>query len=207
MHLLLTDILTCPVCGPEHGLILLAHQMDQRRIREGALGCPSCRRQYPIHQGIAYVLAEPERALSRPSADAGPPDNDEALRMAALLGLDVNRHGFTLVMGPAARHAAALAAFSDNTEIVAETPPAAGNAPGVSRIAVRSVLPFCAARMHGVWLSGDSADTLLEEGARILHPLGRLVLEGAPANAVERLTARGMRVMLQEQDTMLALHS
>jgi uncharacterized protein YbaR (Trm112 family) len=51
MHIVLTDVLTCPRCGPEFGLILLAHHVEARRVSSGALGCSNCREKYPIVEG------------------------------------------------------------------------------------------------------------------------------------------------------------
>ena len=53
MHLALTDRMICPRCGPGFGLILLAHEVRDRRILEGDLGCPNCRDQYPVRKGFA----------------------------------------------------------------------------------------------------------------------------------------------------------
>jgi len=58
MHIQLTDILTCPVCGPQHGLILRADRIVERRVRDGALGCPHCRRQYEIRGSAAFLVAD-----------------------------------------------------------------------------------------------------------------------------------------------------
>ena len=38
MHILLTDLLFCPRCGPQHGLILLANRLEERRVLDGWLG-------------------------------------------------------------------------------------------------------------------------------------------------------------------------
>ena len=57
MHILLTDALTCPRCGPEHGLILLADAIEERRVVSGKLGCPNCRTTFPIAGGGGTVPA------------------------------------------------------------------------------------------------------------------------------------------------------
>ena len=43
-----------------------------------------------------------------------------------------------------------------------------------------------------------------EEGARVLGPLGRLVLEPAPERAEERLSRAGLRVIARQDRTMVA---
>jgi hypothetical protein len=120
--------------------------------------------------------------------------------------------GYMLLAGSAARHAAVLAGVLDGVEVVTATgaDAVAGVAvePGaaVSRLAVAGALPLASARMAGVVLQGRAADVLLEEGARVLAPLGRLVVEPAPAGAAGRLEAAGMRVLLQEADTLIAVN-
>ena len=57
MHLLLTDRLTCPRCGPSFGLILLADRMNDRRVVDGVLGCPNCRDGFPVRDGFGDLRA------------------------------------------------------------------------------------------------------------------------------------------------------
>src|SRR4051794_6449637 len=118
MHILLTDLLTCPRCGPEFGLVLLAERVEERRVREGRLGCPNCREQYPVRAGVADL-----RLPGAPDADAAAvsssaADADEAVRLAALLGL-AEASGTVLLAGDAAAQAGAMAALLGQVEVVA----------------------------------------------------------------------------------------
>src|SRR5690606_8442394 len=58
MHIVLTDLLTCPRCGPAHGLILVADGLAERRVLDGALGCANCREKYEIRDGAAWFGSE-----------------------------------------------------------------------------------------------------------------------------------------------------
>jgi len=207
MHLLLTDILTCPRCGPEFGLILLAHDMRDRRVLHGWMGCAHCRSKWLVQDGFGEFRAP----LGSDVVDAGAThvaeaSGEEAVRIAALLGV-TEGPAFVLVAGPAARHAAAVAELVEDLEVIAADPALAvlAEAHGVSRIASGERLPFYSAKLRGVWLDGAVANTLLEEGARVLWPLGRLVLDPAPQDAEERLAAAGMRVLALEDTTLLAV--
>ena len=72
MHILLTDRLACPRCGPEFGLVLLAHEVRDRRVLEGDLGCPNCREAYPVREGFADLRPPPRTPLgSRQVAGEG----------------------------------------------------------------------------------------------------------------------------------------
>ncbi len=87
MHILLTDVLVCPRCGPAFGLILLADRIEDRRVQTGRLGCPNCREQCEIEAGVVDMTAGAE------VADGPPPEAtlsvvpDAGVRMAALLGI------------------------------------------------------------------------------------------------------------------------
>lgn len=213
MHLLLTDVLTCPRCGPAFGLILLANRIEDRRVIDGVLGCANCREQYAIRDGVADFGGPPAPVAT---ADAG-----AVMRIAALLGV-TGGPGFIVVVGPAANVASALSALLEDVEVVAAgygdpagSPAgsrsddtrarALADAPGVSRLAIAGrTLPLAGGRILGVLLSGEAADALLEEGARVLSPVARLVLEPASADAVERLAAVGLRVLARDAQTVVA---
>lgn len=225
MHILLTDILTCPRCGPEFGLILLAERMVERRVLEGALGCSNCREKYPIRDAAVH-FAEPHagrqagtalpRAIQHDDDSAtDATDADEALRLAALMGV-TQGPAYVLIAGPAVVRATRVGSLVEGLEVIAATTddnadlvptPAAPDAvaAAVSRLIVASRLPLASARLAAVALTGAAADSLLEEGARVLAPLGRLVLEPAPPDAAARLTAAGLRVLAQEAGTIVAV--
>jgi uncharacterized protein YbaR (Trm112 family) len=205
MHILLTDILTCPRCGPAFGLILLADRIQGRRVVDGVLGCANCREKYPVRNGRIDFTGS---AADAPPTDAQPEDPDEAMRLAALLGVTEGPANVLLV-GPPARHARAIADLVEGVEVTAaahrgEPGVAIDTVPGVSPVAIAGALPFATARLAGVVLGGESADALLEEGARATAPLGRLVLEPAPEDAEKRLSALGLRVLLRQDRTMVA---
>jgi uncharacterized protein YbaR (Trm112 family) len=224
VHILMTDILTCPRCGPRFGLILLADRMHERRVLDGALGCSNCREKYPVRDGIvdftdagvqagdvADAAAHEGGSSGVGSGGDGDEGGDGALRLAALMGV-TGGPGYVLLAGAAAAHAGAISGFIEDVEVVTVSGfPAASSlpvAPGssVSRLAVAASLPLADARMAGVVLAGDAADALLEEGARVLSPLGRLVVEPAPADATPRLQAAGLRVLVQEGATLIAVN-
>jgi uncharacterized protein YbaR (Trm112 family) len=98
MHLSLTDILTCPRCGPEFTLVLLADRVEDRRVLDGSLGCANCRERYPVHDGFADLRPPPAGPLPDAGAGPRPGPQDEAYRLAALMGV-TQGPGFVLVLG------------------------------------------------------------------------------------------------------------
>ncbi len=59
MNVLLTDHLVCPRCGPPFGLVLLARDVRDRRVRRGELGCSNCRDAFPVKNGFADLRPPP----------------------------------------------------------------------------------------------------------------------------------------------------
>src|SRR5688500_18729002 len=95
MHILLTDLLTCPRCGPEFGLIVLSEGLEDRRVVEGRLGCANCRSSYPIRRGVAD-LRHARCAPMQASANPRRADSERVMRIAALLG--INRPGAPVLL-------------------------------------------------------------------------------------------------------------
>jgi len=208
MHILLTDILSCPRCGPEFGLVLLADRVEERRVLEGRLGCPNCREQYPVRGGEldAWVsTASPASGDGGTGDDAAHDDPGAAVRLAALLGL-ADARGTVLIAGPGAALAAEVVALVPELEVVAlaAEPGGGEEQPGVSRIAAGAGLPFRARTLRGVALTGGADAAMLAEGVRVLQPGARLVVERAPAGAGELLSSLGAQVMLEQEGTVVA---
>lgn len=199
MHLLVTDHATCPRCGPDAGLILLADRMDGRRILEGWLGCPTCRQKYRVREGLAELFAEETSAEKR---DIPEPD---ALTVAGLLGV-TEGPGLLLLVGEMANAAEALAQLVSNVEVIVATPYANERAEqaGVSRLQVGAVLPLRDRSMRGVAVSGSGLQ-LLEAAARVCALAARVAVFGAGEATRGVLERSGLHVLATEGDTMLAV--
>lgn len=62
MNAVLVDHLVCPRCGPPNGLVLLAHDVRDRRVHEGEFGCPNCRDRFPVEGGFGDLRPPPRGA-------------------------------------------------------------------------------------------------------------------------------------------------
>lgn len=62
MNTALVDHLVCPRCGPPNGLLLLAHDVRDRRVHEGEFGCPNCRDRFPVTGGFGDLRPPPRGA-------------------------------------------------------------------------------------------------------------------------------------------------
>lgn len=141
MHILLTDLLACPRCGPGFGLVLLADRLSERRVVRGRVGCANCRETYAIENGVLrFTAAAAGAARAGPAgavrpgtagtADAAPagavragtadavPAGHSAERVAALLGL-AGVAGFVLLAGDATGCADELGTLIPESEIIA----------------------------------------------------------------------------------------
>jgi uncharacterized protein YbaR (Trm112 family) len=201
MHLLLTDLLTCPRCGPNHGLIVYSQQMEARRILEGALGCPNCQTQYPITGGLVHLQLA-EQAASGNGADCG--GNPDALRLAAMLGI-TQGPGFVLLVGAASEVAGEIAGMVPGLELVVAGAGAmsAAERAGVNRVQCSTAVPLRDGSMRGVVVLQDIAADKLRALIRLLGPGARLITCSKHDNAV--LETAGLRVLARDANAVVAL--
>lgn len=206
MHLLLTDRLTCPRCGPRFGLILLADRMDDRRIVDGVLGCPNCRDRYPVRKGFGDLRAPPRGPL-QPGRAGSPGEVDDAAtdRLTALIGVPEGPGTLALVGAPA-RHAPGLAERVSGVEVVAVDPDLERwpESPRVSRMVARPGIPFFDATLRGAAVDGTLGVRWIEEAARTVARLARVVVLEAPADTEGVLEGAGLQVLAAESGTVVA---
>ena len=198
MHLVLTDVLSCPKCGPKAGLIVLADRIDGRRIVDGRLGCPNCQTNYPVVGGVADLRIGNGRPIENTSGYDGDP-----LRLAALSGITEPR-GFALVIGPAASVAARIVELIPNLELaVIAEPGSVSPTPGISPLLVDAGLPFTGSSLRAVIVTGDVSEELLRDCARVVAGGARVVIEkdGLDRELVER---SGLKVLVAEGNTIVA---
>ena len=174
MRLELTEVLACPDCGPDHGLIAFVDQMDGRRITAGRLDCPNCEQRHPIRDGVVYLHGSdsPNDGLSiRPPTDRG-----LAELAAALLGAPTGPE--ILLVGPGLSSVAiSLADMRPLASVLAFADPSPEPHERVHWIVPvpDAPLPVRSARLHGAVVMGTASIDPAEAG-RILVPGCRLVI-------------------------------
>ena len=206
VHLLVTDRLACPRCGPAFGLILLAHRMSDRRVEEGALGCPNCREQYPISGGVADLRPPPRRPPGAPPSPPGPSGPEEAVRAAALLGLDPEPVQ-VLLLGDALSLAPALVELLPEAEAVTVEEEALGwpARDRISRLrAAPGAIPFQSRSLRSIAVGGERGSALLDEAIRVLAPGGRLAVLGGIESAGRTLVSAGLGLLLEHPGALVA---
>jgi len=183
MFIELIDALRCPRTHEESWLVLAAAQIDARHVRDGTLGCPVCRAEYPIHDGIAdFRLADVGTpALEAARHDVGPnvAEHVSADHLAAMLSLG-DALGFAVLTGEWARLADGLLELGNPPPLLLVDPPEGSvMAAGLSGLRAGAALPLAAGAARAIAVDGTD-ETRLASAAHTTRATGRIV---APARA------------------------
>ncbi|MDE0082762.1 MAG: hypothetical protein OXT72_08960 [Gammaproteobacteria bacterium] len=205
MHILVTDLLACPRCGPEFGLILRADELLDRRVIEGCLACANCRTQYPVRRGFSD--------LRFPASGPGflePLDAEnarEALRLGALLGEGAGARPVALV-GEVAGQAGLLSGWLEGIELLAlhADLSEAVEREGISRLGVGAGrLPLLSGSLGGVAVKGPAEVSFIRELARVLSPGSRLVCLEPGDGAGAEMEAAGLALGTMSADGVVGV--
>lgn len=182
MHIELTEMLRCPEEHREEFLVLSTSEMNGRMIRRGILGCPVCRREFEIIDGIADFTesaggAGAARKIRRTPAPASPVTVD-AESLQALLDLG-GPGGFVVLVGSAARHAEGLAARMEGVHFIGiNAPPDIEEVPVLSLLQSERVIPLRAAMARGTVVGAElGRSPWVGEAVRVVLPGRRVVVE------------------------------
>jgi uncharacterized protein YbaR (Trm112 family) len=180
----LTELLRCPEDHPEEHQILATATMMGRNVVRGVVGCPACRREYPVDDGIIRFGQPPHLAASDGVADAA--------TVQALLGV-ASPGGSVALVGSAARLAPGLSRLLGAVHLVAVNPPADVE-PGqaLSVMMATAMIPLRTSVTRGVVLGEEYAlPPWTAEAVRVLLPGLRLVVlaEGVGIAGLEQLAA------------------
>ncbi len=194
MFIELVDSLRCPHAHEESWLVLGAGRMEGRDVMEGVLGCPVCRAQYGIADGVAD-LRTGDRATVAPPASEGPPagEAEQAMRLAAFLNL-AGGGGFAVLVGEWTRHAAGVRALTDTHLLLANPVPGVRIGGGTSGVLVDRVLPVAGGSARGLAIDvGDGRSGAVPRRRRGERAGGRPcggASRGAAAGGAHRTRAR-----------------
>jgi hypothetical protein len=195
VHIEFIDSLRCPELHEETWLVAALNRMDGRDVVEAKLGCPICRREFFIQEGVGLFGELAPRAERRADTAAG----ETAIEIAAFLDL-VTPGKVILLAGELASHAEAAAQLS-KARVIALNPlsSAASSSPQVATIRAGGRIPLASSSLDGIALDRfHSTESFLAEAARLLRPRGRLV-----AGAQSSLP-REFKELARDQDKVVA---
>jgi uncharacterized protein YbaR (Trm112 family) len=194
MHIELTEMLRCPEAHAPDVLVLSTGEMAGRMVRTGLVGCPVCRKEYPIVRGVVHFsgLGTGDSGLGAGGSRApvGPePRAPSPQTLQALLDLS-GPGGFVGLVGSAARYAVALADLMGGIHFVGVNPP-----PDVEELPVLSVLecattiPLRQSIARGVVVGPEMARApWIAEAHRVLLRGRRVVVEDEAVAVPEGVT-------------------
>src|SRR5438876_10763255 len=163
MHIELTELLRCPESHQADPLVLSTGEMAGRMGRTGLVGCPVCRKEYPIVKGFVYFTRGRGKAEGGKGSRFPPAD---AQTLQALLDLS-GPGGYVVLLGSAARHAVGLAGLMGGIHFVGvNAPPEVEELPVLSLLACDTMVPLRHAMARGV-VVGPELGAWLAEAARI----------------------------------------
>lgn len=185
MHIELTEMLRCPEGHREEFLVLSTGEMSGRMVQSGLVGCPVCRKEYEVVNGV--VDFGEKGTASASAAEAGAPAGasgsgaraPDAATLQALLDLG-GPGGIVVLLGSAAHQAEGLAALMGGIHFVGvNASDELEELPVLSLLRCGTCVPLRASMARGVVIGSDlAAAPWLAEGHRVLLRGRRYVLEG-----------------------------
>jgi uncharacterized protein YbaR (Trm112 family) len=174
----LVDHLRCPRPHEETWLVASTNRTEGRDIIEGTLGCPICRAEYPIRDGVVWFDHREQATVSTPdlAAQRAP---ERAMRLAAFLDLS-DAQGLALLAGSWAVAAQHLRGAVPTHLVLLNPRPTTAAGQGISVVEIAAGIPLADGTCRGVALDTSHADdAYLAAAVGVLRPRGRLV---APAS-------------------------
>lgn len=173
MFIELVDSLRCVEAHDDTWLVAAVTRMDGRHISEGLLGCPICRREYPIRDGIGWFSRSPIDPVRLTSIFAST-DTDRVMRAGALLGL-TDAGGVVVLDDGWADCAEGLAGLGPS-HVVTLNARVGDATEQVSMLVVDDRLPFARAGVRAVALGSESsAIRLIGSATDAVRGRGRLI--------------------------------
>lgn len=136
----------------------------------GVLGCPICRAEYPIVDGVAHF----DDACGAARTPAVAADEAEAMRLAAFLDLSDPR-GFAVLVGSLGAHARLVQRLTAVHLLLVDPPREIEMGQGISGLTAGGALPLAHGSARGVALDERATPALLLAASLVVRPGGRLV--------------------------------
>lgn len=173
MFIELVDVLRCPRAHEKIWLVLAARRVDDRDVMEGTLGCPVCKAEYPIVEGVAHF----DGGTPRLTAAVPVPAEEDALRLAALLDL-ADPRGFAVLVGETAAYGPLIATMTDVQLLLVDPPAGIRMGLGLSGLTMprgAALFPLASGSARAVALDSRAGPEEVDAAVDALRGGGRLV--------------------------------
>lgn len=205
MFIELLDTLRCVADHPQIPLVTAITGREDRYVMEAVMGCPTCRREYPIKKGVAWFGAR--RGVARQPSANSPREEEGAMRIGALLAA---ADGTTVALvGNSAPYAFELAEMIDLRVFAVNPRVEIGESERVGIVYSDNRLPFSEAALRGVAIGEPGwSDRDMKVATRVLAAGGRMV---APASTsvpheIEEIARDDSVWVGEKRGPLVALH-
>lgn len=188
MFIELAEILRCPGNHEQMPCIVAPDEMDGRRVVRGTIGCPVCRVEHSIIEGIVGFGEDPLLGAGSRSDDRTVEEMPDAEAVQALLGLS-GPGGYVVLVGSGSRLAEELGEQVTGVHFIGvNPPPELRETPSLSLLRSPNVIPLIDGSVLGAILGREYVRSRwMEEAGRVLVTGGRLVA------VVDQPSASGVR--------------
>ena len=168
--------------------IVAPDEMDGRRVVRGVIGCPVCRAEHSIIEGIVGFGEDPLLGAGSRADDLTVEEIPKADAVQALLDLS-GPGGYVALVGSGSRLAEELGEYAPGVHFIGvNPPPELRETPSLSLLRSPNVIPLKDSAARGVLLGREYVrGRWMDEAGRVLAAAGRLVA------VVDELAATGVR--------------
>jgi uncharacterized protein YbaR (Trm112 family) len=196
MHIELIDLLRCPEPHEETWLVAAFNKIDGRDVIEAKLGCPVCRREYFIRDGIADFGGTI-------GADSG---DEDPVRTAALL--DLTSPGKTVLLAGAFGRVSSKVVEMTQSTAVSLNAAAANRDDRILEVLTDSRIPLASDSLDGVALDrAHSTESFIAEALRLLRPGGRALtsVAGNPTSVFQEIARDDHHILSEKKPSFTTL--
>jgi len=192
MFIELAELLRCPAEHEDTCCVLSSDEIEGRRVISGIIGCPDCRREYPIEHGVVQFGPDPLLGRNSRSDDITVEDIPDPEVVRALLSLEIGA-GYVALVGSVTRLSDPLAKLISEIQFVGVNPPPdVRESTELSLLRSPGTIPLRSGTARGIVLGQEYAgEPWLAEAGRVLMSGQRVVVvnEAVSVDGVSQLAA------------------
>jgi hypothetical protein len=188
MFIELAELLRCPEDHEPMPCVIAGDEMDGRRVVRGTVGCPVCKLENQIVDGIVGFGEDPLLGTGSRSDDLTVEEMPKAENVQALLNLG-GPGGYAVLVGSGARLGEELAANTSDVHFVGiNPPPELRETENMSLLRSPKMIPLRDNAVRGVLIGREYVrNRWMNDASRVIAEGGRLVA------VLDQLSATGVR--------------